>query len=358
MIQLKVKLKGGNYIIQIGENILPKINFRKFGTEKFAIITDSNVKKLYGETLRKLLKARKLDAELFYFPAGEKSKTAETAIRLARELAKNNFGRDSLIIALGGGVAGDIAGFLASFYMRGINYVQIPTTLLAMVDSSIGGKTGVDIPEGKNMFGAFYQPKAVFIDVNTLKTLPEKEIQNGFAEIIKYGVIRDKNLFAFLEKNYSARSAEFFKTIIEKSCRIKIEIVEKDEKEKELRKILNYGHTVGHAIEAAENYRLSHGEAVALGMAYEGAIASRLGYLSKKDLERQNKLIKLFGLPTTYKGNAPAFMHIMKRDKKNKFGNIHCILPQKIGKIRSSKNKVAFPVEESALNKIKNIFSS
>ena len=256
------------------------------------------------------------------------------------------FDRNSIIIAFGGGVVGDLAGYVASFYKRGIKYIQVPTTLVAQVDSSIGGKTGVDIPEGKNMFGHFHQPLTVLSDVNTLQTLPNKEIKNGLAEIVKYGMILDKELFEYVEQNFLNKPDEFYLKVIERSCRIKAEIVEQDEKEGELRKILNYGHTVGHAIETAENYKISHGEAVGLGMAYEGKIASKLGLLDKGDLSRQNRVIEAIGLPIRYNGNIDYLVEIMKRDKKNKSGKIHFILPTLIGAIKEENGKVAFTVEE------------
>lgn len=349
MVGVKVNLGIKSYPIEIGKDILLQTDFKKFGTGKYAIITDSNVRKLYGEDLLNLLKKQGLDAKLLDFPAGEKSKIPETAIYFGRELAKNNFDRNSIIIALGGGVTGDLAGFVASFYKRGIEYIQAPTTLLAMTDSSVGGKTGVDIPEGKNIVGYFHQPKAVITDIDTLKTLPQREIKNGFAEIIKYAVIRDEELFEFLEENCLSLKLEGYEKIIRRACEIKAEIVEKDEREKELRKILNYGHTIGHAIETAENYKISHGEAVGLGMVYEGMISVKLGLLSEKEIKRQNQLIKSFGLSVVYKGDVDRLIEIMRRDKKNKSGEIHFILPIKIGKVKEKDGQISFPVEESII---------
>jgi 3-dehydroquinate synthase len=293
------------------------------------------------------LRNQGLDVELLEFPAGEESKTPETAIFLGRELARKGLDRNSIIIAFGGGVVGDLAGYVASFYKRGINYVQVPTTLLAQVDSSIGGKTGVDIPEGKNMFGSFYQPKAVLADVETLGTLPEREIRNGLAEIIKYGVTQDKELFEDLEENFSFKNFGFYLRIVEKSCRIKAKIVEKDERESELRKILNYGHTIGHAIEAAERYRISHGDAVGLGMVYEGKISSRLGLLDKDSLHRQNQLIEKVGLPVKYEGNLDSLIEFVKRDKKNTRAGIYFVLPNALGAVKCENGKIAFPVDEA-----------
>lgn len=349
---IKVNLGSKSYDIQIGKGIFKEINFKKFRANKYGVITDSNVRKLYGEDLQKLLQSQDLGVELFDFPAGENSKNWEIAGKIGKELIKKEFNRNSMIIALGGGVVGDLAGFAASFYERGIDYIQIPTTLMAQVDSSIGGKTGVDIPEGKNLFGTFYQPKAVFIDVEFLKTLSEEEIKNGLAEVIKYGMIRDVELFKYLEGNYSNRTDDFYLTIIKKSCEIKAKIVEQDEREEEIRKILNYGHTVGHAIETIQEYKeISHGEAVGLGMVYEGKISNRLGLLNKEDLERQNRLIRSAGLPAIYKGNPDDLIEIMKKDKKAESGEIYFILPAKIGEVKRENNQVAFPVKVSFIQK-------
>jgi len=349
---IKVNLGKRSYDIMIGKDILSNFDFTKLCSKKCAIITDSNTRKLYSENLENLLNSTGYDAKLLEFPAGEKSKTWEMAGKLGRKLAKEGFDRSSTIIAIGGGVTGDLAGFVASVYQRGIGFVQIPTTLLAHVDSSIGGKTGVDIPEGKNLLGTFHQPKAVIIDIKTLETLPEKEIRNGFAEIIKYGMISDKKLFSYLEANITIRPDGFYSHIIERSCRIKADIVEKDEREGELRKILNYGHTIGHAIEAYENFKISHGEAVALGMVYEAKIANMLGFLDKDSLKRQNKLIKAAGLPTEYNFRNPdKIIEIMRKDKKSKNGRLYFALPEQIGKIKKENNKTALPVDEKTVLK-------
>lgn len=346
---IKVNLGERSYDIQIGKGILKETDFRKFGAGKYAIITDSNVKRVYGGDLQKMLLNQGLEAELFAFPAGENSKNWEMAGKIGQELAKREFDKDSVIIALGGGVVGDLAGFVASFYKRGVNFIQIPTTLIGQVDSSIGGKTGVDIPEGKNLFGTFWQPKAVLIDTDFLKNLPEEEIKNGLAEVIKHGVIQDAELFKYLEENYSKRPEGFYLKIIKKSVEIQAKIVAKDEKEKELRKILNYGHTIGHAIESAEQYQIPHGRAVGLGMVYEGKIANKMGLLSEEDLKRQNQLIKAVGLPVEYKGDIKSLIEIMKKDKKAKSGEIYFILPTRIGRVKQENGRVSFSVDVSII---------
>ncbi|MBW2992240.1 3-dehydroquinate synthase [Candidatus Woesearchaeota archaeon] len=344
MARVRVNLGDRSYNIEIDKGLLFKTDYKRFKASRYVIITDSFVKRLFGKDLVGVLKKQGLKAEMISFPSGEESKTLKVASDIGRELARRNYDRNSLIIALGGGVVGDLAGFIASFYERGIRYIQVPTTLIGMVDSAIGGKTGVNIPEGKNLFGTIYQPEEVIVDTEILRNLPEGQIKNGMAEIIKYAVIGDKGLFSELEKGNKVSSR-----IVEKACRVKAKIVEKDEREKELRKILNYGHTIGHAVELAENFKIPHGEAVAIGMVYETKIANRLGLLSKKDMERQNKLIKKAGLPISYKGNADELVKNMRRDKKNIGGKVYFILPVKIGDVKKDKGKVAFPVDESVI---------
>jgi 3-dehydroquinate synthase len=261
-----------------------------------------------------------------------------------------------MIIALGGGVVGDIAGWVASFYLRGIDYIQIPTTLVSQVDSSIGGKTGVDIPEGKNLFGAFYQPKAVLTDTYLLNSLGGEKTRNGLGEIIKYAVTLDEDLFNYVEryiKNF-VRDDLFLNHVVRKCCEIKANVIEKDEGEKEYRKVLNYGHTIGHAIEASENYRIQHGDCVALGMLYEGKLANKLGIFNDEDLERQNNVINHFWPKYildsfNYKPDASKLMKFMRRDKKNKSNEIYFVLPARIGEVKEENGKVAFPVDEKII---------
>ncbi|MDD4901551.1 MAG: 3-dehydroquinate synthase [Patescibacteria group bacterium] len=351
MVEIIVNLENNSYPIKIGKGIVAEENFKKFGCGKFAIITDSNVGKLYAVDLGKKLNQAGLFSKVFSFTAGEKSKTFATVISLGRKMIKNGFGRESMIIALGGGVVGDLAGFLASIFERGIKFIQIPTTLLAQVDSSIGGKTGVDMPEGKNLFGAFYQPVAVITAINFLNTLPKKEIKNGLAELIKYGTIKDAKLYEFLQNNYSNLGEKELVEIIERAAKIKAAIVSKDEKESGERTILNYGHTIGHAIETIENYKISHGEAVALGMVFEGKISNLLGLLSDADLSSQNELIHSAGLPTVYKGNINKLVEIMEYDKKAQSGSPRFVLPIKIGTVKQKEGQFAFAVEENIIRK-------
>jgi 3-dehydroquinate synthase len=277
-----------------------------------------------------------LDARLFPIPAGEKSKTLFTVEALCSRLAQAGYDRQDALVALGGGVTGDITGFLASAYMRGIPFVQVPTSLLAQVDSSVGGKTGVDLPEGKNLVGAFYQPKAVYIDIDVLKTLPREELLGGLAEVIKYGIIRDSAFFTFLEE-YRRKIMKLDPDIIEKMiytcCAIKAEVVAADEREGGLRKILNYGHTIGHAVEGASNYELIHGLAIAIGMVAASRLSVLRKTLSPKEAERIYSVISAYGMPVTVPEHLDrlAIKRYLKTDKKAVGGKVFYILPDAIG---------------------------
>ncbi|MBU1151479.1 3-dehydroquinate synthase [Patescibacteria group bacterium] len=315
-------------MIIIKEGIREKIPSKLKWGNKYAIISDSKVAKLYGHAFKRFLKNNKIECELFQFPQGEANKNLKTVEKLASAMIKKGFDRKDCIIALGGGVTGDIAGFLASIYMRGIPHVQVPTTLLAMVDSSVGGKTGVDLKEGKNLLGTFNQPKAIFVDPTHLKTLPQKQIRNGLAEVIKYGVIKDKKLFEYLEKNI--KNPDMNK-IIAQSVKIKSQIVQKDEKEAGLRMILNYGHTYGHAIERMSKFKLLHGYAISIGMVLANKDAVKMGLLKKEDADRIKKLLTSYGLPivTLHK---PTTKDIQS-DKKKSGSQINFVLPTTIGKV-------------------------
>lgn len=356
-MKVNVHLEKNSYDIHIGYQILPKFNFKKFNKSRYAIITDSHIANKYIGPgypfyLKNQLEKQGLDSKIFSFEYGEQSKTPETAISLGRKLARNKFDRNSMIIALGGGVVGDMAGWIASFYMKGIDYIQIPTTLVAQVDSSIGGKTGVDIPEGKNLFGAFHQPKAVITDTYLLSSLDKQEWRNGLSEIIKYGVVLDEQLFRYLEGDFKG-DRNFLNYTVRRCCKLKAKVIEKDEKEEEYRKILNYGHTIGHAIETSGEYMLSpHGEAIAIGMTYEGKLANHLGFFGDKDLKRQNDVMKHYWGELKYKIDADKLLRFMRLDKKNKSDEIYFVLPEKIGKAREINGKVAFPVDERIIRKI------
>jgi len=279
-----------------------------------------------------------MSAELITFPRGEANKNLDTISKLASTLAQRGFDRQDGLLALGGGVTGDITGFLAASYMRGLPFVQVPTTLLAQVDSSVGGKTGVDIPEGKNLVGAFYQPRCVYIDSQVLSTLPESELLNGLAEVIKYGVIYDRTFFEFLEnrrQDILALELPVLEEVIATCCAIKADVVEKDERETDLRRILNYGHTIGHAIEAASGYSLAHGSAVAIGMVAAAELAVLKGILPADEKLRIEKLISDFGLPVKIPGelDRQEITDYLKIDKKTVGGRVFFVLPTTIGKV-------------------------
>ncbi|PIE63616.1 MAG: 3-dehydroquinate synthase [Desulfobacterales bacterium] len=338
---LSVGLGDRSYPIHIGQGILARIGKdlaeQPVGT-RYAIISDDNVAPLYAEKLTASLTDAGISSELFTFTAGEEYKHSGTVTELARKLAAQGFDRGDAVIALGGGVVGDMAGFLASIYMRGIPFVQIPTTLLAQVDSSVGGKTGVDIPEGKNLIGTFYQPKAVYIDIDVLSTLPEREFRGGLAEVIKYGVIIDKPFFDFLREkreHITSHDPQVLMQTIKRCCEIKADVVEKDEREGGLRRILNYGHTIGHAVEATSGYQLIHGLAVSIGMHKVTELALKAGYTQQTTLETLDELLVAYNLPL----EIPAEMDrdtikgYLKTDKKTVGGQIFFVLPEEIGKV-------------------------
>lgn len=339
MGELKVGLGDRSYPIIIEKNCLLRIagelTAKQFGN-KYGIIADSNVAELYGDGFLKSLTEAGIKAELITFPAGEASKSLAMIGTLSSELAQRGFDRKDCLIAFGGGVTGDLTGFLAATYMRGIPFVQVPTTLLAQVDSSVGGKTGVDIPEGKNLVGAFYQPKAVYIDSLLLATLPTDELLGGIGEVIKYGVIRDRAFFDFLVENREkilSLDHESIEKTIYLCCKIKAEVVAADEREGGVRRILNYGHTIGHAVEGASNYTLIHGFAVAIGMTAVARIAAMNNLLSVAEKDEIIKLLVDYGLPT----EVPASLDrkIIKKylltDKKIEAGTVFYVIPTKVG---------------------------
>ncbi len=333
------KRLSASHDIHIGRDILDRMApvLAKSGwAGRWFIVTDSNVSRLHGGRLLGILRENGLAAEILEFAAGESSKTLATCVGLAEQMLERGADRSSGIIALGGGVVGDVAGFLASIYMRGIPCVQVPTTLLAQVDSSIGGKTGVDLEAGKNMLGTFFQPRAVFIDLAFLDTLAPREFANGLAEIVKYGIIEDPELLAAIEEGAEAlqrRDPAFLERLVSASCRIKKGVVEIDETEKGLRRILNFGHTVGHAIEAESQYAVPHGEAVAMGMAAAALISERQRYLSAGDQERIVSVIERAGLPVRIPQtlDTERILSHLRMDKKKRDGRIHFVLLRKPG---------------------------
>ena len=328
-----------SYDIFIENDILDRIGLliaKKNVARRYIVISDSNVSSIYGEKFLEILRGVNLPADLIEFPAGEASKNIDTVSSIVRKLIEMGADRSSALVALGGGVTGDVTGFVASIYMRSIPYIQVPTSLLAQVDSSIGGKTGIDLPEGKNLLGTFFQPKMVFTDLKFLETLPDDEFNNGLAEIIKCGVIDDVELFHLLEREGEAiknRNPDILETIVERTCRIKGGIVEIDEKDAGIRRILNFGHTLGHAIETASGYTISHGNAVSVGMIATARISEKLNYLSTGERNMIEKLIENTGLLNKIPESIETADIIsgMKTDKKKKGDSIHFVLLKKLG---------------------------
>jgi 3-dehydroquinate synthase len=328
-----------SYEICIGNSIGDRMALllsKNHKANRHIIVTDSNVGPLHGQKLLAGLRDVGLNAELIEFPAGEASKNINTALDIVAQLLKLGADRNSMLIALGGGVVGDMVGFIASVFMRSIPYIQVPTTLLAQVDSSIGGKTAIDLPYGKNLLGTFYQPRAVFADLSYLGTLPDKEFNNGMAEVIKYGIIDDEKMFRLLEEKMApvkGKDPALLLKIVENCCRIKKSIVEIDEKEQGLRRILNYGHTLGHALEAQSSFTLAHGEAVALGMIAAARISENSGYLDPASRERIERIVGEAGLPVRIPQDmaTEGILSRLKMDKKKEGDVIHFVLLKKIG---------------------------
>ena len=311
-----------------------KSNFGK----KYCIIADSQVAKVAGKKLLSQFAKQSITAHIISFPRGEQSKNIKVVEMIVEKMSKLGFDRKDCIVALGGGVSGDIAGFCAAIYLRGINFVQVPTTLLAMVDSSIGGKTGVNLKSGKNLVGSFYQPKKVYICPEFLESLPKSEVAAGMSEVIKHAIVADARLFYFIEQNISkiiSLDPNVMEQLIEKNCKIKAEVVEKDEKEVNYRKIINYGHTIGHALESIGNYKqFSHGQAVAIGMRVEAKISQKMGFLNLEEENKIKNLLEQIGLPTKMpKIDLHKVIAATRKDKKAVSGKVYYSLPQKIGKM-------------------------
>lgn len=331
----------------VATNVTKNINAAK----NVVVISNTTVAPLYAQRLISLCRQQGANVSLLELPDGEQYKTLATFNQIINHLLENNYNRDVIVFALGGGVVGDLVGFAAACYQRGIDFIQIPTTLLSQVDSSVGGKTAVNHPLGKNMIGAFYQPKAVIIDTQCLSTLPEREFASGMAEVIKYGIIYDGQFFTWLEDNLDrlyALDPQALSYAIARCCQIKAEVVAQDEKEQNIRALLNLGHTFGHAIEAELGYgNWLHGEAVASGMVMAAKTAQLQGLLSNLQLDRIVQLLRRAKLPTHAPQNMQFddFIKHMKRDKKVQSGQLRLVLPTDIGK--------AIVVKDVALDIIK-----
>ncbi|MCL2070203.1 MAG: 3-dehydroquinate synthase [Treponema sp.] len=318
------------YDIIIDKDLLDKAGAvirNTVGGNAAAIVSDDNVAALYGKHLESSLAQNDYSVSYFVFPQGESSKNAKTLLSLLDFLAEEKFTRSDVVVALGGGVTGDLAGFAAASFMRGLRFVQVPTTLLAAVDSSVGGKTAINLNAGKNLAGAFYQPNLVLCDISTLSTLPPEVFRDGCAEVIKYGMIADRALFESLEKPVHDQYEE----IIARCVEIKRDIVNEDEFETGKRKLLNFGHTIGHAIEKLSGYSISHGQAVAVGMAIETSAAVRLGLCREDCLQNLLEMLKRYELPLDTSYDAQALARCCLSDKKRNGETLTMIFPLEIG---------------------------
>ena len=344
MHTISVNLPTNSYNILISSgsldrlgNEMKQLNLGK----KVLLVSNPEIFNHYGQTCIKSLEDAGFETYTHLIPAGETYKTLQSIARVYDTALKHHLERSSTLVALGGGVIGDMTGFAAATWLRGVNFVQVPTSLLAMVDASVGGKTGVNHPQGKNLIGAFYQPKLVLIDPSVLKTLPVREFRAGMAEVIKYGIIWDADLFTKLEQaegidSFAVINQELLETILVRSARAKAEVVSQDEKEAGLRAILNYGHTIGHAVESLTNYqKFVHGEAVAIGMAAAGKIATFMKLWTESEANRQDRLIAKTKLPTKIPADLDinAIIETLKSDKKVKAGKVRFILPTQIGEV-------------------------
>lgn len=306
--------------------------------QKAVVVTDTNVEKFYAEKVVNSLKDSNFDVELFVFEAGEQSKTLDTIAEMYDCFANFRMSRKDIVVALGGGVTGDMAGFAAATYMRGIEFVQIPTSLLAQVDSSVGGKTGVDIKQGKNLVGAFWQPNMVIIDPDTLNTLPQHFINDGMAEVIKYGCIMDKELFATLENE---NAMDIIEDIIYTCVSIKRDVVNADEREAGMRMLLNFGHTLGHSLEKIYNFSgLSHGQAVAIGMVMVTKATDKAGITPVGTADRIKKLCEKYNLPISDPASVKEIAEYCGSDKKSSGGSVSLVLLKEIGTSFTQKTKL------------------
>ena len=361
-VELK-KVVDDSYDIEIGYNLMDKLvedmEAGLFGTlHKFAVITDTNVRDPYAKPICEKLIAAGYKVDLFVFPAGEKSKTRLTKERIEDAMLEKGYRRDCAIIAVGGGVVTDLAGFVAGTYGRGVPFVNYATTLLAAADASVGGKTAVDTPLATNLIGLFNQPQKVYIDIEAWKTLPERQVASGMSETIKHACLASYDMFAFIEENlddilsFKKFACEY---IAENNCKIKYHVVMKDERESGLREVLNLGHTVGRAIETVSEYRLLHGEALAIGMAAEVLLSARLGYMSDEEAERVIALYDRVGLPTRTPEyiDREALIKKLYTDKKVRDGKLRFVLQKGIGDVvEFAPGVFAKPIEESLAREI------
>jgi 3-dehydroquinate synthase len=348
MRKIEVRLSNSSYEIRIGPGLIMQTGhwLKELGfSDKLVIISDTMVKSLYGDVLRQSLISEGFDTSLLEIPEGEEQKSLQTASRLYNELSDLYAERTTPILALGGGVIGDLSGFVAATYLRGMPLVQMPTTLLAQVDSSIGGKVAVNHGQLKNKIGTFYQPSLVVSDITALRSLSIREFSNGLAEAIKSAVVWDREFFAYLEENLEkiklreaginpAPTDKALEEVVFKSAKIKVEIVEKDERDSGLRNILNYGHTIGHAIETVSGFKVGHGEAIAVGMLAAARISNKMGIVDKSELMRLESVVERAGLPIGMPGlKVEEIIQTIRHDKKTLKGRTRFVLPKAIGDV-------------------------
>ncbi len=348
MQEIKVNLSERSYRIIVGKGILGNLSDFIGSPSRVLLITDTTLYALYGKRLESVLR-EKFPAENFLLPPGEKGKNIKWALGILRKAILSAFDRYSLFLCLGGGSVGDTGGFAASIYMRGVRCIQVPTTFLAMVDSSIGGKTAVDF-YGKNIVGTFYQPSLVISDTATLKTLPERNYLNGFAEVVKYGVIKEPAILALLREKREEilQQGEVLESLISQCAQIKAKVIEEDEKEKGLRMILNFGHTIGHALEANSKFALWHGEAISLGIVASAYISHVMGMIKKEVLAELEDLLSLYSLPTRYGRFSPhRLKEFLQRDKKVKRGKLRFVLMKNPGEVEIRDDVPESLLEES-----------
>lgn len=361
-VELK-KVVDDSYEIEIGFGLMDKlIADLKAGLvgkiHRFAIVTDSIVKELYADALLEKMRAAGFDADLFFFPEGEKSKTRAVKEQVEDGMLAAGYRRDCCVIAIGGGVVTDLAGFVAGTFGRGVPFINYATTLLAAADASVGGKTAVDTPLATNLIGIFNQPKKVYLDIAAWKTLPVCQISSGLAETIKHACLADAQLFSFLEEHMDeifSVEPEVCAHIAEANCRIKYEVVMKDERESGLREVLNLGHTVGRAIETVSDYRLLHGEAVSIGLVAAARLSCEMGYMTKQEVLRVKRLLEAAGLPTTIPDyiDREALVKKLYTDKKVRDGRLRFVLQQGIGAVvQFGENVYATPIAEETARAI------
>ena len=366
MIRVNLKkVVNHSYPVMIEPGILsrlPQILRQHYPASRYVIICDQITKRFFGKRLQSRLIKQKLNAVLLAVPAGERAKSQKYKIFLEESMLKLHCGRDSLILALGGGVVGDLAGFVAATYMRGINYIQLPTTFLSAVDSSIGGKTGIDTAQGKNLIGAFWQPKAVFVDLNCPRSLPQKQLIAGLIEAVKMFATFDAESFALVEKNLPKilkRDRQILEQVIHRAVKIKAGVISRDERENGERMVLNFGHTIGHALERLSGYKLLHGEAVAAGMVAEARIAMRLGIFPRNQFNRLDAFIgQLVDVQSILRRfSANRIIDALKADKKAKAGHPRFILISKIGKVYVKQHDFVHLVDNRMVRKSLNFKS-